>query len=475
MITQVLSRSFVLDQLKRVQAVLAEPAKPARRGAAPQSDVPAEDRKRAAALLASAHERELAASTGPRGYGVAGSIGRRRGKKASATPPIDDLAYISHDPVISILQSALVEYFLTQAPDKIEKPKAASTGRRRDAASFAPVGAPSLKSVSAQPRRGRRLFNRYSETDPRWIASVVAMGVRALKKPHAFNTAPATPWPMGNRARLILVADWGSGLPRAQAVAKHMRAIVEEGKSAGIEQHVMHLGDVYYSGWEKEYRRNFLPYWPVKEGETGPLLRSWCLNGNHDMYSGGHAYYDYLLAEPRFAAQKKSSFFSLHNDHWDIFGLDTAHEDAGLRDPQLAWLQAKRQGSPRRSMLLSHHQLFSVYEKPSAPLQKKIGKYLIEQPVDVWFWGHEHRCVFYHESEGVKHARLIGHGGVPVYMNHAKDKPYTEPAFYQYREFKKTLFEKWAYFGFAIVDLDGPVARVRYIDEFGTKHAEEAL
>jgi hypothetical protein len=86
-----------------------------------------------------------------------------------------------------------------------------------------------------------------------------------------------------------------------------------------------------------------------------------------------------------------------------------------------------------------------------------------------------HRCVFYKEHQGVRNARLIGHGGVPVYMTHPRDADHKSPSFYEYREFIRTGLEKWAYFGFAVVDFFDRRARVRYIDEFGTTFKEETL
>src|SRR5258708_10103939 len=97
-----------------------------------------------------------------------------------------------------------------------------------------------------------------------------------------------------------------------------------------------------------------LPKWPVKLAEKD-MISSWSLNGNHDMYSGGHAYFDYLLKEPRFAPwHKGSSFFSLYNDNWDIFGLDTAYEDAGLYGDQAGWIARTRREAPTKSLFLSH-------------------------------------------------------------------------------------------------------------------------
>jgi hypothetical protein len=90
---------------------------------------------------------------------------------------------------------------------------------------------------------------------------------------------------MPRRVRLILVGDWGTGLLRAQKVAAQMRKEIEARSRAGLTQRVIHLGDVYYSGWGHEYRRRFLPLWPVLPEETG-RIGSWSPKWHHDMSSG---------------------------------------------------------------------------------------------------------------------------------------------------------------------------------------------
>ena len=47
-----------------------------------------------------------------------------------------------------------------------------------------------------------------------------------------------------------------------------------------------------------------LDLWPVTADQAGAGVTSWSLNGNHDMYSGGFGYFQTLLADPRFAAQR---------------------------------------------------------------------------------------------------------------------------------------------------------------------------
>src|SRR5689334_9279691 len=66
--------------------------------------------------------------------------------------------------------------------------------------------------------------------------------------------------------------------------------------AGGREVHVVHLGDVYYAGTRWEARHRFLDHWPVRQDEVDQV-RSWCLNGNHDMYAAGEGLSDVILAD----------------------------------------------------------------------------------------------------------------------------------------------------------------------------------
>jgi hypothetical protein len=232
---------------------------------------------------------------------------------------------------------------------------------------------------------------------------------------------------------------------------------------------------------KREYEKRFLPFWPVRP-EEAQSIGSWALNGNHDMYSGGYGYYDYLLADERFKKQERSSYFELFNQHWQILSLDTAWAsdrliwDYGkLAEPQAGWV-ARRVAQPgRKVMLLSHHQLFSSYESGSDDMRKALGGVLNAGGIDAWFWGHEHRCMLYKEHHGVRFGRCIGHGGVPVYMSHYEQDPYPEPGQYEYRAYLDRGLELWALFGFAVLDFEGSSINVRYIDELGRTHKEERI
>jgi len=133
------------------------------------------------------------------------------------------------------------------------------------------------------------------------IRSRASTAIAASKSVHPFPEDKAPCVPLGASARLVVAGDWGSGIQRAVNVSLHMRRFVEEGMRQGRDTHVMSLGDVYYSGLEHEYVDWFLPHWPVRPSETGSI-GSWALNGNHDMYAGGHGYFETLLGDTRFSA-----------------------------------------------------------------------------------------------------------------------------------------------------------------------------
>lgn len=468
MIAQVLNRQFVLDQLEEVRRDLQEAASPERRTVPTEGpELAPDDAAVALAAIDEALQKETVESSGQKGFELPPP--ERRGEESA---PIDDFSFFSREAVLSNLQSAL-EQVLTA------KETLAQTDLPDDRRSYqcdVAVTDVSLAGV-ALPRRnldGRRIFDKFSVSDIRWVSSLVAEGVRKLRSRFPFPDQPARPVRLGDKARLVVVGDWGSGLPRAQKVANEMRRVLDEGVAAGREQHVVHLGDVYYSGWEYEYRDRFLQYWPVRLGEEDRIT-SWNLNGNHDMYSGGHAFYAYALKDPRFKRQEGKSYFSLKNDHWTLLGLDTAWEDGGLQGNQADWALSTLTGASGKGMLLSHHQIFSAYESGNKILSEKIKPALATGRVKSWLWGHEHRCVFYDPCQGVDFGRCIGHGGVPVYMTHAETDPYPSPAFYEYRDFIGKGLEHWALFGFAVLDFDGPAIDVRYIDENGKEHQRERI
>ncbi len=226
------------------------------------------------------------------------------------------------------------------------------------------------------------------------------------------STAPE---PLGDRARIALFSDWGTNLYGAPVIAETLE---EEG---GYDV-VMHLGDVYYSGTKKEMRQRFLDPWPTEAGE-----RSRGLNSNHDMYSGGHAYFGMVL--PEFG--QASSYFALENDHWTLIALDTAYVDHDLDKEQKRWLyEVVQNAGSRKVLLFSHHQLFSGIGSQGPVLAERLSELLTARRVHTWYWGHLHRCEIYepHAIFGFR-GRCVGHGGMPYKRGDVKDfAPSGDPA-----------------------------------------------
>jgi hypothetical protein len=138
-------------------------------------------------------------------------------------------------------------------------------------------------------------------------------------------------------------------------------------------------------------------------------------------------------------------------------------------------VQSKVDESERKLMLLSHHPLFSAYEPNEPGLARALARPLSSGRIRTWFWGHEHRCMLYKPHQGVAYARCLGHGGVPVYMSHSENDPCPEPGVYEYRKYIDSDRERWALFGFAVMDFAGPTMRVGYIDEFGREYKREQI
>lgn len=471
MIAQLLNRSVLLGQLEAVEdevaRLMADPAAgdaPRRRGADAEPEIDARDY--AAALEAIRMLRESGAPGAPGGA-----------ESAEERALLDERMFLSREPVLSLLQSALEEWFEREDPSSIEEEDTAAGGRR---------GGPDLPEVTnrrlvglsdddIEAAEGRRLLGPFETTDWRWVTKVgLAYGLRLTREKHRFNPKPAPPVKLEEKARLIVVGDWGSGLPRAQRVAELMREEVEAGVDDGVQVQVVHLGDVYYSGWKREYDKYFFPFWPVERGEADQIF-SWALNGNHDMYSGGYGFFKHLLADPRFKHQAGSSWFSIENRYWRIVGLDTSWDeqgihdprtDRGLQDPQASELARMAAEDRRPFMLLSHHQLFSAYESVGPYMQSRLQPLLDAGRIRAWLWGHEHKCIAYEPFGGVEYGRCIGHGGVPVYP--VRDPEDRDPRVaWVEQDWFDGWIERWALMGFAVLDFDGPAVQVRYIDETG--------
>jgi hypothetical protein len=109
----------------------------------------------------------------------------------------------------------------------------------------------------------------FTPGDPDWYVFIAQGVLERLAQGNApFNASAAEYDDVAKDARLVVVGDWGTGLPRARDVAALMQERIADVVTGGRQVHVLHLGDVYYSGLETEDRRRFLELWPVTQEQA---------------------------------------------------------------------------------------------------------------------------------------------------------------------------------------------------------------
>ena len=267
-------------------------------------------------------------------------------------------------------------------------------------------------------------------------------------------------------ARIALIGDWGTGTDDARGVLEQV--------ASHKPDVLIHLGDIYYSGTPDECQKYFLDLIDDVFDRASHPIPVYTLTGNHDMYDGGVGYYG-LLPQlnpgPTYAADQAqgASYFALRsvngsgNGAWQILGMDTGlhdsdpftvSKDVTYLDPQEEeWHVDKvREFSAGggRTILLSHHQLFSAFDgigdyasRPDGAravnphLMETYGKLVaaaqeakkgeagndntgaspIAAPIAAWFWGHEHNLCIYQPYAGLEKGRCIGHGAIPTFLD----------------------------------------------------------
>jgi hypothetical protein len=344
-----------------------------------------------------------------------------------------------------------------------------------------------------------------------WIKATFQTDIEGLfvpaDKKHSLPTYPAT----GERGhydltgmlapdgsiRIALAGDWATGTDVSQQIADSMVSTSPE--------LTIHLGDIYYVGQESEVRQNCL-------GEDTPTYKgvfwrkgtkgSFALNGNHEMYSGGNAYFDDFLNTlgiPGSADQKQlSSYFCLETPVWRVLAIDTGYNadtlsgDCKLEQSLLDWVHQVIDPVHNRkpTALLSHHQWFSGfgdgdYGKPA----DQIAPFLEDQEI-VWLWGHEHRLAVYYKYKSpdnrlTAYARCIGHGGMPIEMPDAQYPNGERDQKVEYWDGLTDLFPARfqklgdgtlaATNGYAQMVIQGPVLTLEYLDADRTSVLKESF
>ena len=322
-----------------------------------------------------------------------------------------------------------------------------------DGPDFVP-GQPTLALIQSamEERLDLVAADAFDHRDPRWVSTVfhrlrARLRGKAPFVEHRALTDFRTTLP--DRAVVALVSDWGTGTRHAALVARQI--------ARRRPDHVIHLGDIYYSGTPREVHRHFIGMWR----EHGPPeARYWCLNANHDMYSGGHGYFGHVLPH----VGQPASYFSLGNAHWQLIGLDTGYVAGSFTTPQMQWLDAQLTGDTR-SILLTHHHLLSAFRKRGNALEEWLEPYLASGRVHGWFWGHEHHLVEYADYRGVK-CRCIGHGSLPYIPPDRLRRKH--PADIVRMETRVSPIDQArGMHGFALLTFDGPTLQIEYVDEDG--------
>jgi hypothetical protein len=286
--------------------------------------------------------------------------------------------------------------------------------------------------------------------------------------------------------KLSIVADWATGTDESDRIARMMER--------SNPDYTIHLGDTYYVGNPQETINNYFQDVQWAHGSQG----SFALCGNHEMYSQGHGYFDFLLpklgitngVDHKMLGQK-ASYFALRNDHWLILGLDTAYNSenhpflqyfvnakCAFPDEVMAWLRdvVKLSAETKRGIVvLTHHQYHSSFEDefmlPAAQLGELLGT---KRPI-MWIWGHEHRMAVYgkyQKGNGVlAYGRCIGHGGMPIDLT-IKPKPDAQENFvawddrlnHNLMDRAKLVKRPLGYNGFCTMLLDGDEMEIEYKD-----------
>lgn len=260
------------------------------------------------------------------------------------------------------------------------------------------------------------------------------------------------------------VADWGTGQPTAIEVLRQVKQ--------HDPTHVIHLGDIYYAGTSYEVENYFYKVWREVLQLDASNIHTYTLAGNHDYYAGGQPYYELLdkLGQP-------ASCFCLRNAHWQIIALDTALRDEHLKpgapptslDPsELTWLEDKILNSGgRRTILLSHHQLFSTNEQfngQSFNPEINAQLALLLPQVDLWLWGHEHDLVVFEPHLNLARGRCIGGSAFPV-GKYEMPATHINPLVPYKRDVELSKGQSFYHHCYAMLRLDGAAASVSYYED----------
>lgn len=365
-------------------------------------------------------------------------------------------------------------------------------------------------------------------------------------------------WTLSPNARIAIVGDIGTGTDAAAAVLSAACKFKPEA--------ILHLGDVYFSGTRPETNRRLVGLVRKVLKEEKCPIPFFTVPGNHEYFTGAVSYLDALDSGKLIAhkdQRQQASYFCLRSadNGWQFLGLDTgynghymnvakgalqstlkylhigeiekpkpggdpywpsAHNPYFLdpsKDPtspvdmvtvrpdEALWHADKLSHFPGRSVLLSHHQLYSaldvcgIAQKPVAPaapgntpapaaggppdpsdpnriwvntgLWQQFGPWFGDK-VAAWLWGHEHNLLIFEDNyrpadwptdaafmniyRNLPKGRCAGHSAIPVQDTEQPYKVNYPVPFKQdglQLDLTKVDNENWYNHGFQIMELAG--------------------
>ncbi|HEX4262014.1 MAG TPA: metallophosphoesterase, partial [Acetobacteraceae bacterium] len=303
-------------------------------------------------------------------------------------------------------------------------------------------------AVGGKSEQAARLHDllRDSPCDPLWISTLVdylayfGPGGRRRAIPYIPpETAGEASIVVPHGAKIVLLSDWGTGSEQAEALLREA--------SARQPDLLIHLGDIYYSGTERECRRNFSAVMDRVLGPPNGRIPVFTLSGNHDMYSGGDGYYGLIAGLNAGPWKQRASYFCLRSaDHaWQLVAMDTGLHDhdpftelascaeTSLEPAEEAWHLRRITEFEGPTILLSHHPMFSAFREigprddagrldpVNVSLAACFERFRAAGRIAAWFWGHEHNLCIYQPYAGLARGRCVGNGAVPVLTD---DEPY---------------------------------------------------
>jgi hypothetical protein len=276
--------------------------------------------------------------------------------------------------------------------------------------------------------------------------------------------------------KIALLSDFGTGLYHSLYIARQL----EHRKYP----YAVHLGDVYYAGRRSEFVHHFES--PLRR--ILPDTKLFTLNANHEMYSGGLPYFDYISTRKQAHAhqEQEGSYFALRSRQFQLVGIDTAYFGHGrYAQPDLLewleWVLVEGRNRDLMNILLSSDEPYDYGKADATKLYTEdLGRFAQRELIDLWLWGNTHYCALFDRNVTYPFVgSCIGHGGYP-YSRYQRGR--TEPAPLLFLE-TQARFPAWTNVrpdrgnnGYCELELgaDGAVT-LRYIDWMGNPRCIASL